>query len=201
MRTVTDGNINDDAITGRTLVVAAASVVAVGVLSWSWKVFGPQSRRFAFIVVWAPMAWLGTISRVITPRLPARYHELRSFERHGARVYELLGVRVVKALLRRGPVAVFNPHLHLPDEATPARIAQLDQRMRDAEASHTILFGATIGFALLARVRGWRSRWRWVMVWNVVLNGYPVMLQRYNRGRLTRIAPSKMTGHARSDAG
>jgi hypothetical protein len=174
----------------RALVIAGASVVAVGVLSWSWKVFDPRSRRFSFVVVWAPMAWLGTISRVVTPRLPERFHELRGWERDGARLYELLGVRVVKALFRRGPIAAFNPHLHLPLERTPARIAQLDQRMRDAEASHAILFGATTGVALLALVRGWRSTSRWVMVWNVLLNGYPVMLQRYNRGRLTRIMPS-----------
>lgn len=132
------------------------------------------------------MTWLGTVSRVVTPRLPARYHELRGFERDGARVYELLGVRVVKALLRRGPLAAFNPDLHLPEEPTPERIAHLDRRMRDAEASHAILFVATLGLGAGARVRGWRTAARWTVLFDVLLNGYPVVLQRYNRALLAR---------------
>lgn len=166
------------------LVVVAASAVAGGVLAWCWRSFGPGSRRFAFVAVWAPMTWLGTISRVVTPRLPARLHELLPFERGGARLYEVLGVRVVKSLLRRGPLAVFNPDLHLPREPTPERIAHLDQRMRDAEASHAIMFVATIGGAIAARACGARTTARWMVAWDVVLNGYPVMLQRYNRGVL-----------------
>lgn len=166
------------------LVVAGTTAVAVATLAWSWRRFGPASRRFAFVAVWMPMTWLGVVSRVLTPHLPQRYHRLRESELGGARLYELLGVRFAKAVLRRGPLARFNPHLHLPAEPTPERIGRLDQRMRDAEASHTILFVATLGAALVARARGHRSAARWMLVWNVVMNGYPVMLQRYNRGVL-----------------
>lgn len=170
----------------RVAVVASATVVAGAVVVWSWRVFGARSRRFAFVVVWAPMTWLGTISRVVTPRLPARCHELAPFGHGGARVYELLGVRVVKRLLRRGPIAAFNPGLHLPAEPTPERIARLDQRMREAEASHTIMFAAATATAVAAWVARSPSTARHVMGWNVALNGYPVLLQRYNRGLLER---------------
>lgn len=173
--------------------MSGATAAAAVVVGWSWRAFGPTSRRFAFVAVWAPMAWLGTISRFVTPRLPARLHRLRPFEQGGARLYELAGVRVVKALLRRGPIAAFNPDLHLPSEPTPERIAHLDQRMRDAEASHGLLFVATLCAAAAARIRGWRSTARWMLVWNVVLNGYPVMLQRYNRGRLAAAHPAQVS--------
>jgi hypothetical protein len=168
----------------RVLAVSAATTVAGAVLTWSWRALGPGSRRFAFVAVWAPMAWLGTISRFVTPRLPERYHRLRGFERGGARAYELLGVRVAKAALRRGPIARFNPDLHLPVEPTPARLVHLDQRMRDAEASHAVLFVGTLAMALHARLLGRRSAARWMLLWNILMNGYPVLLQRYNRGRL-----------------
>lgn len=176
------------------LALAGATGVAAAVIAWTWRAFGPGSRRFAFVAVWAPMAWLGTISRIVTPRLPERYHRLRPFEQGGARLYELAGVRLAKAALRGGPIARFNPDLHLPAEPTPERIAHLDQRMRDAESSHAILFVATAGAAAGAAGRGrWRAA-RWMLVWNVVMNGYPVMLQRYNRGRLAaRFAPSAPT--------
>ena len=187
----------------RVAVVGSATVVAGVVVAWSWRAVGWRSRRFAFVAVWAPMTWLGTISRVVTPRLPSRCHELARFERGGARLYELLGVRVVKRLLRRGPIAVFNPGLHLPAEPTPERIARLDERMREAEASHTIMFAASTATAVAAWAARSPSTARQVMGWNVVLNGYPVLLQRYNRGLLERrfAAPVEPPGAVRQAAG
>lgn len=170
----------------RVAVIAAASAGAGGALVWSWRAFGWRSRPFAFVAVWAPMTWLGTISKVATPRLPSRCHRLARFEHGGARFYELLGVRVVKRLLRRGPIAAFNPGLHLPAEPTPERLARLDQHMRDAEASHALMFLASMAGAGAAWAAGSGSTARRMLGWNVALNGYPWMLQRYNRGLLER---------------
>lgn len=164
-------------------MVIAATVVAAAVLGWGGEVFGASSAVFAFLVVWAPMTWLGTISRVAQPRLPDSYHELRDVERDG-RLYERLGVRVAKRLLRRGPIAVFNRDLHLPGEPSPERLAHLDQRMRDAEASHVILLVATLGIVVHAAARGWWTAALLTLLFDLLLNGYPVMLQRYNRALL-----------------
>lgn len=167
------------------LPVTGATVVAAALLLGLLRTLGASSPWFAFLVVWLPMVWLGTVSRVSCPRLPERYHALRRFERDG-RVYELVGIRLVKQLLRRGPLAVFNPDLHLPAEPNPANVAHLDQRMRDAEASHAILFAATVGVVAHAAVRGWWGAAGVTLFFDVLLNGYPVMLQRYNRARLER---------------
>lgn len=173
--------------------IAGATAVAGVVVVAAGRRFGVRSRAFAVVVVWAPMAWLGTVSRLATPRLPDRWHELRPFERSG-RLYELLGVRAAKAVLRRGPLAAFNPHLHLPADPTPERIAQLDQRMRDAEATHAILFAVSLGVAGHAALRRWWPAARWTLASNLVMNGYPVMLQRYNRALLQRRAPALTRG-------
>lgn len=170
----------------RTLVfVTVATAVAVAVLVAGGRWLGADSVGFAFLVVWVPMTWLGTLSRVVRPRLPDAYHRLRPFELDG-RVYERLGVRVVKRLLRRGPLAVFNPDLHLPAERSPERLAHLDQRMRDAEAAHALLFVATLGVVAHALARGWWTAAALTLLFDVLLNGYPVMLQRYNRALLRR---------------
>lgn len=169
-------------------LAAIGLTLAVAVLlTWSARTFGADGVAFAFAVVWLPMTWLGTVSRIATPRLPRRYHILRRFELDG-RVYERLGVRIARWLLRRGPLAVFNPDLHLPapGERTPASLARLDQRMRDAEASHAILLVLTVGVAIHAALRGWWGAAGWTLLFDVVVNGYPVMLQRYNRGCLAR---------------
>ena len=123
-----------------------------------------------------------------TAAAPASYHELRRFEQDG-RLYELVGVKAAKQLLRRGPLAVFNPDLHLPAERTPERLAHLEQRMKDAEASHAILFVAIMAVVVNAVARGWWVAAGSTLLFDVLLNGYPVMLQRYNRARLHRRFP------------
>lgn len=176
-----------------TLVVTAATAIATATLLWSLHVLGASSGWFAFLVVWLPMTWLGTVSKFVRPRLPEAWHRLRSFERDG-HVYERLGVRLVKKALRRGPLAVFNPHLHLPSAPTVASITALDQRMRDAEASHGILLVATLVVAVHAAARGCWAAAALTLLFDVVLNGYPVMLQRYNRALLQRRYDSMLTG-------
>jgi hypothetical protein len=168
---------------GTRVFVATATAVAVAVVLFGVRLLGATSAAFAFLVVWAPMAWLGTVSRVIHPRLPRRYHRLRDFERRPW-MYELLGVRVVKRLLRRGPLAVFNPGLHLPAERSPERLTELERKMEDAEASHFVLLVATAAVVINAAARGWWLAAGLTLVFDVLLNGYPVMLQRYNRARL-----------------
>jgi len=172
----------------------AVITAAIGVLLvWAYRAFGPQSVWFAFAVVWLPMVGLGIVNRFAQPRLPRSFHQLRRFERSG-RVYELVGVRIAKRLLRRGLLATFNPDLHLPSEPDAARIAYVDQRMRDAEASHAILFVLTLGVVIDAIAHGWLATASATLLFDVLMNGYPVMLQRYNRGRLARRYPNLPLG-------
>jgi Glycosyl-4,4'-diaponeurosporenoate acyltransferase len=166
-----------------TVTLTTASVATV--VDTTRRRLGADSPAFAFVAVWAPMAGLGTASRRLTLRLPDRWYRIRAFERDG-RFYERLGVRMAKAALRRGPLAVFNPGLHLPAEPTRERVAVLDARMREAEASHTILLAATALGTVGVAVGGHRRTALRMLAWNVVMNGYPVMLQRYNRALLAR---------------
>ncbi|MCO8127765.1 hypothetical protein NHL50_11155 [Acidimicrobiia bacterium EGI L10123] len=177
----------------RGAAIVAVTTGGAALVLWGWQAFGPRSAVFAFLVVWVPMTWLGTVSRVAQPRLPASYHQLRGFERDG-RIYERVGVRAAKRLLRRGPFAFFNPHLHLPAERTPEHLARLEQRMDGAEASHAVLFVATLGVVVHAAARGWWTAAALTLVFDVVMNGYPVMLQRYNRALLRRRYPTTSTG-------
>jgi hypothetical protein len=178
---------------GKTVFVAAATVVAGAVLLVGVGVLGAASGGFAFLVVWAPMAWLGTVSHVVELRLPQRYHELREFERDPW-LYRRLGVTVVKRLLRRGPLAAFNPRLHLPAERSPERLAELEQRMNGAEATHVVLLVAMLGVVINAAAHGWWTVAGLTLLFDLLMNGYPVMLQRYNRALLYARFPTMQAG-------
>ncbi|HEX5541314.1 MAG TPA: hypothetical protein VFX60_07080 [Micromonospora sp.] len=172
------------------LRVAGVTVSASALLAGSMRAFGPRSARFAFVVVALPLVWFALLWRALALRRPvlrppAVVRVLRPAERDG-RVYELLGVRVFKRLLRRGPLAVFAPPMHLPPEPTPGSVADLDMRMQQAEAVHEILLVGTLLTALNAAFRGWWGAAGWLMLFDVLGNGYPAMLQRYNRALLAK---------------
>lgn len=180
---VEPSTVADDQEVRKSALAIVAALVPIAVLALALVEFDPTGPWFAVVVVWAPMTVLGTISHAVPYRLPDAFHRLRDFERDG-RIYELVGIRAVKALARRGPIEWFNPRLRLPSERTPQRLADLDRRMRTAEASHTIAFVITAGVAAHALARGWLTAAIWTLLLDVGLNAYPVALQRYNRALL-----------------
>jgi len=167
------------------VVAAGSAATTAGLLIWTRRRVGPGSFWFALAVAWLPMTALGTVSHVLPFQLPDRWHRLRPVEIDG-RLHERFGVPVVKRLLRRGPATLFNPGLRLPAQPTPDRIHRLARRMCTAEASHVVAGATTLVGAGHAAARG---RWRaavWMVAIDVVINGYPVLLQRYNRVLLLR---------------
>ncbi|HRW39827.1 MAG: hypothetical protein KDB04_17080 [Acidimicrobiales bacterium] len=175
---------------GRWTQAVAAIALAGASLWWSWRWSGPDGVAFAVVVVWAPMLAVGAISQLAPIRLPARWYELRPFERDG-RLYERLGVRAAKRVARRGPIAAFNPDLHLPREPTGDGVRHLERRMRDAESSHVVVFLAVVLVTVHAVVKGWWTAAIVSTVANLAMNGAPVALQRYNRALLRRRFPEE----------
>jgi hypothetical protein len=59
--------------------------------------------------------------------------------------------------------------------------------MRAAEAAHVILFWVVAAASCVPFARGWYDAAGWWMLFNLLCNGYPVLLQRYNRARLQSV--------------
>jgi hypothetical protein len=174
---------------GLKIVFVGGLTLGLGaLLSWLGGALGPRSAGFAFLLVWLIMCWVTLVLRPFPVRLPAAYYRLRPGERDGRR-YELLGVRVAKRLLRRGPMRIFNPKLRLPESRDAESLARLDAAMRHAETNHVIMFLVVVLVIVHAVARGWWDAAAWTLLFNIVINAYPVMLQRYNRARLVLLQP------------
>lgn len=167
--------------------LAAATALAAAILAGALHATGGEGPLFGLAAAWAPMLWLGALSHVRAFRLTAGFHALRPFERE-RRLYERLGVRVAKRLLRRGPAALWNPGLRLPRERSPEALAALDARMQVAEASHALAFLVTLALAASAAARGRWGTAGWALLFDGLVNGYPLLLQRYNRALLAERA-------------
>ena len=161
----------------------AATIASIFFIALSLGSLGFRSLIFAFVVNWFVMAWIGALALVTNLSLPSTYYVTRSFERTG-QVYEHIGIRRVRRLLRRGPLSIFSATLRLPKEKTVPALLNLDNQMRKAEAVHTLAFIFMLVLAGYAAVNGWFDAVTWILLFDILINIYPIMLQRYNRIKL-----------------
>jgi hypothetical protein len=161
-------------------VFALATLGVVLLVIWALDAFGFRSPVFAFLLNWLAMSWVALAGQAIPFALPASYYDIKAFERTG-QIYERLGVPFFKKLVRRGPLAIFSPTLRFPKDKTITALQHLDHEMRKAEAGHVYIFLLMLVFTSYALLNGWFDAVGWLLAFNILINGYPIMLQRYNR--------------------
>ena len=164
-----------------------ATIGAVYLIIWSLEAFGFRSPIAAFLVNWLAMSWVAVVGQAVHFSFPLRYYDLKAFERTG-QVYERLGIRLFKRLVRRGPLSIFSPTLRFAKEKTISALRHLDDEMRKAETGHVFIFMLMLLFSSYALLRGWFDAVAWMLAFNVIINGYPIMLQRYNRIKLQKLS-------------
>lgn len=166
--------------------VSAATLAAIYLILWSLDSFGWDNPFLAFLVNWLTMSWVAIVGQVVNFVLPPGYYDTRVFERTG-QVYERLGIRLFKKFVRRGPLSVFNRGLHFPKERTIPALQHLDHQMRKAETAHVYIFVLMLIFSGYALIKGGPAAMGWMLGFNILINGYPIMLQRYNRLKLQEL--------------
>jgi hypothetical protein len=169
----------------RVLAFFAVSTMALFLIQYAGDAFGYRSFFFSFLINWIAMSWIALVGQVIPVLMPSNYYRIRPFEKDGA-LYELIGIKWFKKLVTWKPLTVLSPTIRLI--RMRASLSTLEGEMKKAEAGHLIVFFMLVIFCIYALVHFGFDAALWIMLWNVVLNGYPVLLQRYNRARLMRVA-------------
>jgi hypothetical protein len=169
-----------------TLVTIGFAVIVV----WIARSYG-RTVGFALGVNWILMAWAITLGRILESRsgrwdglsirLPECYYVTRLFEKDG-RVYDYLGVRWYQRLLRARVWSVDPAVLRSRRDARETMV----RATQDPEAGHLIIFVVIIGITLWALVSGWWDTVAWLLLFNLLHNGYPVLSMRQIRARLNR---------------
>jgi hypothetical protein len=172
---------------------AAATVAAVALIAWVVDACGFRSPASALLVNWLGMSWMAVLGQAVRFSFAPGYYHAQPFERAG-RVYECLGIRVFKKLVRRGPLAVFSPTLRMPEGRTIAALQSLGADMQKAESGHVVIFALMMVYVGCTLLKGWLDAALWAMLFNILINGYPVMLQRYNRIKLQELIQQQNSG-------
>jgi hypothetical protein len=138
------------------------------------------------------IALLALFALTVPRMLGARWFAVRRWEA-GGRVYRLAGVRFFGRWVPRGKVMNRIARARSPQQWCGKRLADgaaraaLQHATRESERTHLWWLLLTNAVILWAASIG---AWHWTValaLLNVLLNGYPVMLQRHTRARLQRI--------------
>jgi hypothetical protein len=175
----------------KSAVLLSATVGAAFLAFWALGAYGFGSPIFALLINWLAMSWVAIIGQVVPISLPAGFYEIKAFERTGW-IYECLGIRFFKKLVRRGPLSIFSPTLRQPQNRSIKTFRFLDQEMRKAETAHLLIFLLMLLLVSSALLGRWYGAMGWILGFNLVFNGYPIILQRYNRIKLQKIIKDKV---------
>lgn len=148
------------------------------------KYIGMQGFSFAFSLNFLLMASVLTFTEVLKSPLASPYFNEKPWERRGE-IYKSLGINLFRRLL----VAVGWEKLNKktkPVEKNLKALTNLHYRTKQDELGHLIIFIIVFGFSLFAVSKFGILKSLWLFILNILLNLYPVFLQRYNRPRIVR---------------
>lgn len=153
-----------------------------------WGLIRPYAYAGADVAPHAGLFLLTCAVCVAPWWLPGSYYEVRRFET--TRFYEAVGVRAFRALVPNGDlVNRWRRRRERGFRVLTSRESTLAYLPRTvaSEKSHLVLLLAGVGSSLYAWHIGWLGWAAWLAVGNVLVNLYPVLLQRYTRARIDRV--------------
>lgn len=153
---------------------------------------GSPFPAFAFAVAWGPnglfFVWFMR-GALRLPRFLVPVHPAEPV------LYRLLGVGFIKRIVATRMWPLMNG-LEPPGKPRSREelLDRIDLSTKGAEVCHgaTFTFGSSVALCLVAL--GQFPEAAWIAAFNVLLNGYPVMLQRTNRWRVQKIHASTRQG-------
>jgi hypothetical protein len=161
------------------LVFVVITVAAVAL----WQ--GLHSFLFAWVLNFMLMLGVLYITETFKPRLISTYYNSKKWEAEGE-IYKWFGVDVFRKIL------VWVGWEKLNKSSNPVKknldtLKQLEYRTRQSEFGHLIIFFVVLIFNFVVAFRYGIIQSLWLFFLNIVLNVYPIVVQRYNRPRLQNI--------------
>ncbi|GGX21008.1 glycosyl-4,4'-diaponeurosporenoate acyltransferase CrtO family protein [Undibacterium macrobrachii] len=173
-------------------LIFLASIASVYALVYFMKM---ESFTFSWALNFLLMMWVSVFIEVQKSTLQSPYFNQKSWERRG-KIYTYFGVDVFRKIL----VLVGWEKLirkSNPIEKNTQALINLHHQTKKSELGHLLIFLIVLAFNIYVALRFGVFKSVWLLVLNILLNFYPVILQRYNRPRIERaIQLSKRTSVA-----
>ena len=163
------------------LNLAGATLFIGAYMIFIWLVAGTDTAIFAFSTTFMPNAILASIFPIYQPRLPDAYLRIRPWERP---LYRVLGVGWVQRLLRTGPCHRISRFSRPVPSDRQDGFAQLRATIARAETAHVLVGAGCMVVIVVQLATGHILGAGWMLLFNILINVYPTLVQRFNRSRL-----------------
>lgn len=159
-----------------TLVTAVLGVAVA-------RMFPVGSFVFSWVLNFLLMTWYTVVITLLNPALQWSYFQPKAFEKDG-QIYSVFGVHLFRKLL------VMVGWEKLSKQKNPVKNNQTclelcERNTRISELGHVLI--AALVFAVALAATSSLQEAKWLIGLNVLLNIYPVLLQRYNRPRYRKV--------------
>jgi ABC-type transport system involved in cytochrome bd biosynthesis fused ATPase/permease subunit len=161
------------------LVFVVITVVAVAL----WQ--GLHSFIFAWVLNFMLMFGVLYITETFKPSLISTYYNTKKWEAEG-KIYKWFWVDGFRKILVWVGWEKLNKASN-PVNKNLDTLLQLEYRTRQSEIGHLNIFVIVLIFNLVVVFKYGVIQSLWLFFLNIVLNVYPIIVQRYNRPRLQNI--------------
>ena len=165
----------------KVLLVVCAAPAAISLMFFYLDI---TSASFSIVLNFSLMMWVTILETQLKPSLASRYYYPYSFEKQGE-VYRVVGITWYRAILLK------TGWEKLRQQQTPItkklqNVVAYERASRVAEAGHMVVGIIVLGITGYVSLAHSLADARWLILFNVLLNVYPVLLQRHIRPRLQR---------------
>lgn len=160
------------------LLIAILAIVIV--LTWQ----GSHSFIFAWTLNLMLMFLVLMMTRTFRPALTSGYFNTKKWENAG-KIYEWFGINLYRSMLVRIGWEKLNKSAN-PVKKDLKALTHLEFVTRESEFGHLLIFFIVLSIGVFVGVYYGFTKSLWLHTLNLILNVYPIALQRYNRPRLQR---------------
>ena len=168
----------------KTLTIILIPIITIALIYALIHYIGMQGFAFAWALNFILMACVLTFTETLKSPLISLYFSEKTWERRG-KIYEHLGINFFRKLLVRIGWEKLNKKSN-PIEKNTKALVNLHYQTKKSELGHVIILLIVLGFNVLVAFKFGVLKSLWLLILNVLLNLYPIFLQRYNRPRIER---------------
>lgn len=159
----------------------------------SWSIYSIDGHAFPPhgnpLVYSIAMSWLismicAVVSSTIFFRVDPEVFSLARWEKEGE-IYDRAGIRAFRWVLLHSPLGWINGNFHL--RASRVDCDRLLREMNTSEGVHWLTFVASVMLAISLLLRDYALYGYAMLLVRIPFDLYPIMLQRWNRGRVRRV--------------
>lgn len=166
------------------------SLILIGILTIALtyaliQYIGLQGLSFALSLNFLLMGCVLIFLETLKSPLNSPYFADKAWEEKG-KVYESIGINLYRKLLVGIGWEKLNKKSK-PVRKDPKTLLQLHYQTKKDELGHLIIFFIVMGFTIFVALKFGVLASLWLFILNILLNLYPILLQRYNRPRIERV--------------